>query len=221
MSAQILPFQSAQQNNVSASPTLSKGWIKSISKASIIIESEGQIFKAQVAISCLLSPELNDLVLFSVDSDSSYILSILERHSQQRELSFPNDVNIRSEKGDITLSSPQQLGLYSAKQAQINSPELNITTNKTNMVSDSLNASINDSVLHLKLVQLFGDRFSVLIEQMQQKINHLTRSIKGTEISHIGNLIQNIRQTYNSRSDHAVITAQKDVRIDGERIHMG
>ena len=31
----------------------------------------------------------------------------------------------------------------------------------------------------------------------------------------------NIRKNYTSHADQAVITASKDMRIDGERIHMG
>jgi hypothetical protein len=45
--------------------------------------------------------------------------------------------------------------------------------------------------------------------------------INRTEILNIGNLVQNIRKNFTSHSRQAVITASKDMRIDGERIHMG
>jgi hypothetical protein len=47
------------------------------------------------------------------------------------------------------------------------------------------------------------------------------RIVEGVETLSIGNLIQHIRQNYTSHSHQTVITARKDMRIDGERIHMG
>jgi hypothetical protein len=58
-------------------------------------------------------------------------------------------------------------------------------------------------------------------KQITQKTDMLLRWVEGVETLSIGNLIQNVRQNYTSHSQQAVITASKDMRIDGERIHMG
>ena len=47
------------------------------------------------------------------------------------------------------------------------------------------------------------------------------RWIEGVETLNIGDLVQTVRRAYTTRAERAVITAQKDVMIDGERIHMG
>ena len=54
-----------------------------------------------------------------------------------------------------------------------------------------------------------------------QRVEQVVRWVSKLETVNINNWIQNIRNTLSSRSKNAVITAESDMKIDAERIHMG
>jgi hypothetical protein len=70
-------------------------------------------------------------------------------------------------------------------------------------------------------MKMYTQMFSSVARQVNQKTDILVRWVEQVETLNIGNLIQNVRKNYTSHSDQAVITAKKDMLINGERIHMG
>lgn len=72
------------------------------------------IFDAHKAFSCLVEPEINDLVLVSGDSSDYYILSILQRDAQDLKIKVAGKLKVVSQSAEITASSSIALNASSA-----------------------------------------------------------------------------------------------------------
>ena len=91
----------------------------------------------------------------------------------------------------------------------------------TNHAASQLAASLGDLVTHVNDAKIFAGSLHTVAKRVTQRFDALMRWVETVETLNIGNLIQNVRGALASHSHHAVITARKDVKIDGERIHMG
>lgn len=80
----------------------------------IRLKQKDLVFKANKAFSCLVEPELNDLVLVSGDSSGYYILSILQRQTQDLKIEVTGKLDIVSQSVEITASSSIALDASSA-----------------------------------------------------------------------------------------------------------
>lgn len=72
------------------------------------------VFRAKKAFSCLVEPELNDLVLVSGYISGIYILSILDRQAQDLKIEVTGKLQIISQTAEITASSSIALNATSA-----------------------------------------------------------------------------------------------------------
>jgi len=70
-------------------------------------------------------------------------------------------------------------------------------------------------------VQAQGQELQGTFDRVFQKSDQVMRWVETIETLNIGNWVQNIKHTLNSRAQHQIITAKSDVRVDAERIHMG
>jgi acylphosphatase len=72
----IVPISPASANNVS-------GRIMNIQDGHIHIDHNGQTVNAQKAFSCLVEPQLNDIVLYTQDQhQQAYVIAILQRDDE-------------------------------------------------------------------------------------------------------------------------------------------
>ena len=77
-----------------------KATVKSIANTGILIDTGLIVVRAQQAFSCLVSPQIGDVVLVNRQADEFYILAILQRPSKQdMQLAFPADVQIQVANG--------------------------------------------------------------------------------------------------------------------------
>ena len=62
---------------------------------------------------------------------------------------------------------------------------------------------------------------NLVTDRLTQRIKNSFKTVEGLDQQTSLNFLQTIGKTLSIRSRDAVITARKDVKIDGERIHMG
>jgi len=194
---------------------------QSINKSKIIlgqfnnveIEYNGVPYQAKVSFSCLVQPEINDIVLLAGEPEEGfYILSILERpQSNDMQLNFP---------GDTFLNSGTKLTM--------SSENLSFISKKTLLKSDSafLNfnevaATGNDVNLSFKTIKLFSNVMSTIAKHSVQKFKTLVRHTEESEQVKAGQLTCDVKGMYTLDSNYSILVSKKDTKIDGERIHMG
>ena len=196
--------------------------VKGSSKNSLMLDLDGSVIRAQAAFSCLVTPVAGDSVLVNLSGDDYYVLAVLERNVEQdMTLAFPASVKMAAADGQIDLVAKNDINLLSTASANLVSSQINMTTAEISINSAKLTAHVTEIESHSQSAKLYSNMLSTVAKQMTQKTENLMRWVEGVETLSIGNLIQKIRHNYTSHSNQSVITARKDMRIDGERIHMG
>jgi len=217
MNPEIIPF-----NNRSADSGLIRAQVTAVTGDRIVIDTDIGIATSSTAFSCLVSPQPGDTVLVNYSGDGYYILAILERpDSQDMALDFPADVKMKSPSGKIDLVAGKDINLLSACDTHMLSDNLHVNSGNLDVTTGKLTSRSREIEAHTGSLGLFTRSLNLVAKEITQKTDMLVRWVENVETLNIGNLIQNVRRNYTSHSDQAVITATKDMRIDGERIHMG
>lgn len=187
-----------------------------------MVHSGNGVIRASVAFSCLVTPEAGDLVLLSCHGGHNHILSILQRPEQQdMTLAFPASVKMQAKSGDLELTSANKLALTAAEQTQITSSEVDVKAVNTKIYSEQMSVVGDKAFTQWREVNSIATAFSLIADRVTQKLKNSFKMVEGVDQQTSQNLLQTIGKTLSIRSRDAVITARKDVKIDGERIHMG
>ncbi len=196
--------------------------VKGVSSQSLMVDTGKGVVNARTAFSCLVTPEVDDIVLVNEVENDYYVLSVLERPTEQNmTLAFPANVKLQAVDGQLDLIAAKDINLLTSADTHMLSSHLHITTGNMDINTAKLTSRTQEIESHSKDVKLYTDMLSTVAKQISQKTNVLVRWVESVETLNIGNLIQNVRKNYTSHSNQAIITAKKDMRIDGERIHMG
>ncbi|MFT5505464.1 MAG: hypothetical protein ACI845_000782 [Gammaproteobacteria bacterium] len=201
---------------------LCRASVKGISSETFLIDLDGKVINAKKAFSCLVEPEVGDLVLVSLGEVGFFILSVLERLANQNiSIKFPANVNMSAADGDFKIVASDDIDLLSANSTNISSKTVNLVSVEMNLNSVNLSARIHDIDTQSTNINIFTRNVSVVAHQISQKTDVLVRWVEKIETANIGNLVQKIRNNLMSHSNQATFTAKNDLRIDAERIHMG
>ena len=201
---------------------LVKAIVKGLSNKTLMIQIDAGVINARVAFSCLVAPEVGDIVLVNQSANDFHVLAILERATgQDMTLKFPSNVKMVAADGQFDLVSNKNINVISAANTRMVSKNLNITASNIDINAAKLSTRTKDIESHSQSIKLYTNILDTVAKQVTQKTDTLIRWVENVETLSIGNLIQNVRKNLVSHSTQAVITAKKDMRIDAERIHMG
>jgi len=202
--------------------TLVKATVKGVSKNSLMIDAGFGVVNARTAFSCLVAPVVGDIVLVNQSANAYHVLAVLERSAEQdMTLSFPANVKMQATQGKLDLISTEDISLLTSAETHLIASKLNMTSGNMDVTTGKLTSRTKEVESHSQSVKLYTDIINTVAKQITQRTEILVRWVEGVETLNIGNLIQTVRKNYTSHSHQAVITARKDMRIDGERIHMG
>lgn len=198
-----------------ADVSLAVGTVTGCHSSHLTITMSGAEVDAQRALSCLIAPEVGDVVLAASSTGRHFILSVLERHELQRvELSVPAaGATLSLAAGEIELSG--------ATRISQTAPDIRLEANAIGLFGRSVSLVGN-------LLTYLADRLHSSVSQQTIVADHVATKarnrvtvVDGTDIQKIGVLSQSIHNTATISADSAIMTARKDMRIDAERISMG
>lgn len=217
MRTNVIPIHPSETGHVGLT-----GTVKGVADKSVMIETRQGVINAGVAFSCLVTPEPGDQVLFSRSERSCYVLAILERSSgKNMQMDFPGDVRLKTANGRMDLAAATDLNLVAGEKGSLTGSTTALAGTTVHVTAGELSAQADAINTHAKTANVFIDAVDVVARRITQRAENVMRWVEQIETLHIGSLIQHVRRAMLSHSYHASITASKDVRIDGERIHMG
>ncbi|MFY0642710.1 MAG: DUF3540 domain-containing protein [Bermanella sp.] len=163
------------------------------------------VISAKKAFSCAFEPKIHDTVELTVRNQHTYyVLNILERSCPSiAMISAPFGIEINSPSIEMQSNS---LGIHN--QA------MTVNAKQFNQQSDSVKLNSDTAQFSSRTVESN-------IERMIQRIKDSFRIIERIEQVSAVDIIQNIKNAFIQRSRQVDITAKSDVKINGDRIHMG
>ena len=181
--------------------------VLSVSDQGYILKPEnGSSIIAQQAFGCPFTPITDDFVMFVRCSNRGvFIINILQRkHSQCAVISSEHGIALQSNKkidisaNDINMTS---------QNSQVTSQQYSHTSQKLDIKSDS-------TLFYSRTVESISER-------LVQRVKDSFKIIERIEQINAQDIIQNIKNAFIQRSRQVDISAKSDVKINGDRIHMG
>jgi hypothetical protein len=218
MSSNVLPINATALAN-----ELTKGIVRSLADQAVLLDLDGSIVNATMAFSCLVKPQVDDVVLVSCLGSEFTVLAIMQRSESQQDIQMqiPANLRIDTPNGALNLSANTDLSLHAGQKAQIIAKDAGIISQTVNVNSHTLSSQSSETHIQTGNLRIFADACDSVIGRVTQRAENVMRWVEGVESLSLGSLIQNVRKSFTSRSSQAIITARQDMRIDGERIHMG
>lgn len=172
------------------------------------IETDGgEAVVARQAASCLLAPAIGDRVLVHVGGREAFILAVLERESERvAELGVPGAV-------DAVLSVSGRLDIKAAALA-FAAPRIDLLSRALLQIGENLTSNFR-RVSETVVDKVIGARTITMTAQSR------TTAVKEVDVLEAGTLVQTVESVATQNSEIALITAKRDVRLDGERVSVG
>ena len=187
------------------------------------VETDSGLYRVTRAVSCVVQPEVNDLVLVSLSSlGGGYILAVLEREQGAKAtLSFDSDVDIRTSEGSLSISSKQGIDLASTEDINLIASRLGITSSQGEINISKLTFLGSFFEGSLETVKLLARTFDSITERFFRRTKRSYRFIEDTDQVKTGSLNYVADKSLMLRGTFSQITAKEDIHIDGERINIG
>lgn len=170
---------------------------------------------ARRAASCLVAPQADDRVLVSTnDLGEAFVVSVLER-------ALPTTLKIEpADTADMALAA-DRLRLVGRARLVLLGRTLRLHAESTS-IRGRLVRLVGDTLAGVgKTLQLTAQRLERHADQSVEVARTSTRVVHETDTAKAGTLLQQTEGIATLTSGQTVLTARKEVRIDGERIVMG
>ena len=167
-------------------------------------------------MSCLVSPEKDDIVLVSRDDAGlSYILSILERaeKAQRRtELAFDGDLSLNVSGGSMSIAADQAITLAS-KEFELAAHEGRVTIEKTSFFGNVVENNI-------ARIRVIADSLDSIIHRAVQRFTSTYRYVEEHEEVQSASTRMIVDGTLTMQTKNTMHIAEGHVKIDAEQIHL-
>ncbi len=199
------------------------GIVSGQEKDTFTVRTGSGSYPARKSVSCLVEPAARDKVLVCFrETGSAYILAVLERQAGRCcELSVEGDIRLLSRSGSLHLEASDGLELKSMEAISMSSEGLNARFRRASVVIDVLSFAgglVHNAVQSIKTVATLCESF---FDRVHIHAGNSFRTIEETETVKAGSIHQVARKLMTLRARFAVLSAKKDVKIDGKHIHMG
>ena len=179
--------------------------------------------RARRAASCLLDPRPGDRVMAAWLYDGGwYLLAILERQEQTSpSITLQADTRIHAASGKLTVSADSSLEFKAGQSVEVAAPAMRAESCDIEVSS----GSVHVNVILLETVAETTRSIAKAVERtatyIRDKCHSLFRQVEDLEHVKAGQVFYDVEKVLNMHAEHSVLTAKGEVKIDGERVHLG
>jgi len=201
---------------------LEYGTVKLAQGGAFTVAAESGVVAAKRSFSCLVEPLPEDRVLMSRAASGCYILAILERHGDQHAcLAFEGDADLRLKQGRLRVAAQEGIDLVTAKDTALVSPELSINSVQAEVSIQHLSFFGTFLEGQIERIKLIGQACDSIFDRVSQRVKRSYRWVEELDQLRAGQLNYLVKKLMSLRGKYSVLTAEEDVRIDGDKILMG
>ncbi|MDQ5985083.1 MAG: hypothetical protein CSYNP_00787 [Syntrophus sp. SKADARSKE-3] len=187
----------------------------------LILTEDGRIRNGKKADGCLMQPEINDRVLvWQGRRDEVFILSVLVKANDASCIVFKGDTTIEAVSGVMNIEG-ETVEIAASRVAHLQAPEMNLDgrTGRIRFIDLSLIAAT--ALAHMERASLIVDKMDSILGRLTEHIKNSFRRVEHLDQTKAGHISHIAEKRYSVKAGHASIIADDDVKIDGEKIHLG
>jgi hypothetical protein len=189
------------------------GWVlESAGERGFLVARDQQRLFCTQAFGCLVTPSVGDRVLLADVDDTTFILSVLERPSNERpSVHLPNGL-------DIETGAQLRIGGASVELA----PEsLRLHANEVDCQTASLTYNCGEARGFVGLGKLVGRTLELLADKWTQISKQSYRISQQLECVRAGELDCEAQQSLRLHGKNTLISADQLGKLDARQIHIG
>jgi hypothetical protein len=178
---------------------------------------------AERAVSCLIAPEVGDLVLVARSpGDGAFVLAVLRRdHSARTRVVIDGDLDLDLASGRLRVAAQEGVEILAARDVSIAAGALHVTAEEGNVVLRGL-SFLGDVVrAEVDAVKVLASRFEAVLERVSQRVQRSYRTVAETDHVRAQRIDYTAEKTASLHGAHTLVTADELVKVDAEQIHMG
>lgn len=201
---------------------LESGVVERVVAETIEVRSEGSMYRARRAKSCLVAPQAGDTVLCGFLANETYVLAVLDgREGAPTKLSTDGDLQIQSRGGRVVVGASQGVDLISGGSVSIVGTEIHARAPKGSVAIDELGYVGKLVQAQVTKVTLLAQEIDSIATRLSQKAKRVFRFIEEIDQTRAGAVDIRAQRMLGLRAENAVISARVLAKLDGEQIHIG
>jgi len=189
-----------------------------------VMTAFGQVMSER-AVSCLVQPQVGDMVLLSVDREgNSFILSVLQREPEKgkkTDIVFEGDVNLNIKDGDFSLTADRNISFATDDNMAFVSDRISVHAGRGEALIERF--SFIGKIFHsqVKQIKVVANKVENIFRRFTQRLKDSFRFVDDLEEIQTGSTRYLVEDTLNMHSKNAVHMAEEIVTINAEQIHLG
>lgn len=187
-----------------------------------LVADQHGLRSVRLSLSCLLTPQRDDVVLVHDGVQGAYIVAVLERPGEgPLTIEAVQGLEIKSRQGGVSISARDEVELASASKVSSAAPEVAIEGSQLNFSSEEMNLFSRVARVQIERISLAAQSISSVVQRVSQKMRDCYRWVEGLDLLQAAHITRDARDLYSMRSKYTVISADEDVKVDAEHIHLG
>lgn len=195
-----------------------------------------QDLRAQLAPSCLLQPEIGDVVLLCLAPEMpstavrngthalpcrQHILAVLSRvDAAQSSVMLPGGVRFATQAGSLRVEG-HEIELAASAALKARTPQLTIEAVRGDLRFGHANASAGSITACIGELQLFARKLATQVDRLLLKARNSFRTVAELDDLHAGRTRWEVDGHAQLHARQTTLLAEGVVKIDGQRIDLG
>jgi hypothetical protein len=181
----------------------------------------GMVLRGRKAEGCLLEPETNDLVLVWNDGgEGAFIVNVLVKEEAEARLVLGGGVVMRSEAGTLALEA-ENLELVATRSARMVAPRVDLCGTRGSARFTSFSLLCRVAGAYAEKITAVADVLDSVAGRLTQRARDCFRWVERIDQTKAGSITHIAEGRFAVKAGNASLLADKDVKIDGEKIHLG
>ena len=167
------------------------------------------------AVSCLVAPEPGDRVLLGLDQEAEgFILAVLERPTpgRQTNLTFPGNVSLTAPQGGLEMKAAEKISL-SAPDLSMNAERGRASIGRLTFLGQKVSA-------RLETFKVVGRAMDAVFKRVVQSLGTSYRYVEEHDELQAGSARRLIDGALVIQTENTVHTAEENIKLDAEQIHL-
>ncbi|WP_437736666.1 DUF3540 domain-containing protein [Sorangium sp. So ce1335] len=187
-----------------------------------VVASGAAELEARRAVSCMVEPEADDVVLVSVlPGRGAYILAVLERHGSDVSVVLEGDLRVKLPSGRFVVGAAEGVTFASAKEVGVVAGEVKVNARQGSILVESLSYLGTAVQAEIEKARVKAAAFDASVERIVQRVKRAYRFVEEFEQLRAERVDYVAKKNMSLRGENTLVTAEELVKLDGAQIHLG
>ncbi|WP_437691967.1 DUF3540 domain-containing protein [Sorangium sp. So ce176] len=187
-----------------------------------VVASGAAELEARRAVSCMVEPETDDVVLVAVlPARGAYILAVLERQGRDVSVVLEGDLHVKLPSGRFVVGAAEGVTFASGKEVGVVAGELKVNARLGSVFVESLSYLGTAVQAEIERAKVKATAFDASVERVVQRVKRAYRFVEEIEQLRAERVDYVAKKNMSLRGENTLVTAEELVKLDGAQIHLG